>query len=222
LPTATSARIIACGGISTPILTNGDQIIITCGSVSEQIVSGPIFINFSGQDSACAAATTTIETGNALTFYPETCTFVAPSTNTDTIIVNVGSTQIPIVPNAKVRPVPVDVKPGTNNPSTISLKNDKTIAVAILGNSNFNVNSIDKTLSTLKFGDSLTATPAQATKVSIGDVNADGLKDLVAQFKLSETNISSGDALGCMVGKLAASSGGTTIQGCDAIRVIKG
>ena len=86
---ASAAKISVCGGISTTTLTPGSEVIITCGSVTEQIVSGPISISFTGQSSDCLA-TTTIESGNTLTFYADTCTFTAPSTNPDTVIVTVG------------------------------------------------------------------------------------------------------------------------------------
>ena len=91
-----------------------------------------------------------------------------------------------------------------------------------VGTSTFDVNSIDKTLSTLKFGDSLTATPAPAIKASIGDLNLDGFKDLTVQFKLSQTNLGMGDMMGCIVGKMLTSAGDAAIEGCDTIRVIKG
>ena len=215
------ATISSCdSSISPASLTPGDSVTFTCHSAEVKVITGPVSLSFVGQDAACKASSN-IESGNTLTFYADTCTFTAPSTNPDTIIVTLGTTQIPIGPSASIRPVTVDVKPGSN-PATISLKNDKTITVAVLGTASFDVNSIDKTLSTLKFGDRLTATPAPAIKASIGDVNLDGFKDLTAQFKLSQTNLGLGDTMGCIVGKLLTSAGGAAIEGCDAIRVIKG
>jgi hypothetical protein len=156
-----------------------------------------------------------------LEFNPQSCTFIAPNSNSDTIVVDLGKIQLSIGPGSSMKPVLVDVKPGSN-PATINLKNEHTIAIAILGTSDFDVNLIDNSLSSIRFGHSLTATPALATKVSTGDVNGDGLTDLIVHFRTSQTGLVVGDATGCIVGKLKQSAGGASIAGCDSIRLIKG
>ena len=153
--------------------------------------------------------------GDGLTNGNDNCPSVANTNQADLDTDGIGNACDPH------NTVTVDVKPG-NNPATINLKIEKVITVAILGGDKVDVTSIDTTLSTLKFGHSSTATPATAEKVSISDVNKDGIKDLVVQFKLSKTNLVSGDTMGCIVGKLKSTSGGFSIEGCDAIRVIKG
>jgi len=193
-------------------------VVLSCGSIIENVFDGTADTTFVAGDGR--TATTTIDAGNELTFDPDTFTFTAPDTNSDTIIVNVGGLEIPLVPDSNIKPVNIDVKPGVKSPATINLKIEKTIAVAILGDVYLDVSQIDRTLSTLKFGDSLSATPATAIKTSLKDVNLDGKMDLVAHFKLSQTNLSLGDTMGCLKGKMKETFGGATIEGCDTIRLV--
>jgi len=209
---------ISCG-TSSALVGGTGTVNIICGSITVEALDGTIESTFFADDGR--TATTSMDGGNSLTFYSDTFTFTTPDTNPDTIVVNVGGLEIPLVPDSNIKPVNIDVKPGEKNPATINLKIEKIIAVAILGDASLDVSQIDRTLSTLKFGDSLSATPATATKTSLKDVNLDGRMDLVAQFKLSQTNLSLEDTMGCITGKMKETFGGATIEGCDTIRLIQ-
>ncbi len=214
-----NVQISACSGAMILTASDGDNFVMTCGSATLQVLTGPVEEILIGSDGSTASAT--IGTGSTLTFYPDTFTFSTPSSNTDPIIITKDGLQFPLPPNSNIKPVNIDVKPGEKNPATINLKIEKTIAVAILGDVYLDVGQIDRTLSTLKFGDSLSATPATATKTSLKDVNLDGRMDLVAHFKLSQTNLSLGDTMGCIKGQMKQAFGGATIEDCDAVRLIQ-
>ena len=119
-----------------------------------------------------------------------------------------------------LRIVGIDIKP--NDPkNTISIKNDKSVRVAILGSTITPVSDIDITpLSTdaPKFGGS---TPRAPVGASLEDVNGDGLIDLVLKYNSGKSNplgFASGDTVGCINGKL---NDGTPVTGCDFVRIIK-
>jgi uncharacterized repeat protein (TIGR01451 family) len=120
----------------------------------------------------------------------------------------------------KVIVVDIDIKPGEEK-NTISINNDKSVRVAILASSTFDVSTID--LSPLssdapKFGGSNPKAPAST---NLEDVNKDGRKDLVLKYNEGPKNplgFKSGDTQGCLTGKLID---GTPILGCDPVRIIK-
>ena len=112
-------------------------------------------------------------------------------------------------------PVEIDIKPGSN-PNSINLKKDKTITVAVLGSSTFDVNTIDRSsLSDApKFGG---ATPQSPIRFSLQDVNKDGYVDLVLQYKLLGLGFNLSSTEGCITGML---TDGTLIEGCDSVRIV--
>ena len=119
-----------------------------------------------------------------------------------------------------LRIVNIDIKPNDSK-NTISINNDNSVRVAILGSDTTPINQIDiSPLSTdaPKFGGS---TPQAPVSTSIVDVNNDGKKDLVLKYNAGKTNplgFKSGDIQGCINGKLID---GTLIAGCDVVRIIK-
>jgi hypothetical protein len=115
--------------------------------------------------------------------------------------------------------VDIDVKPGDSK-NTISINNDKSVRVAILGTEDFDVSSVD--ISPLsdapKFGG---RTPRGPVATSLEDVSKDGIADLVMKYNEGPKNplgFRTGDTQGCITGKL---TDGTPILGCDTVRVIK-
>ena len=59
---------------------------------------------------------------------------------------------------------------------------------------------------------------AEAEGLSLEDVDGDGSNDLVARFRLRETGIAVGSSGACLTIKMVS---GQTIEGCDAITVVK-
>ena len=110
--------------------------------------------------------------------------------------------------------VDIDIKPGSD-PNSINPRSKGVIPVAILGSADFDVNDVDVT--TLTFGPD-GATPAHRAGGHVEDVNGDGFDDLVSHYRTQDTGVSSGDTEACVDG---ATTGGTPIHGCDAVRVVR-
>jgi O-glycosyl hydrolase len=84
--------------------------------------------------------------------------------------------------------------------------------VAILGEPDFDVREID--LSTLRCGPG-GARPVHRSGGHFGDVNDDGVTDLIAHFEVNEVGLGVGDEAICAMGNTFA---GRSFEGCDAIR----
>ncbi len=117
--------------------------------------------------------------------------------------------------------VAIDIKPGSN-PNSIHRNSMGVVPVAILGSAAFDVTTVDVT--TLTFGPA-GATPAHdltdpATYAGhLQDVNGDGFMDLVSHYAQKLLGLVPADVEACLSG---ATTAGTPIQGCDAVRVIGG
>lgn len=98
LPATVSACILG-----TYLLDAGDSVVITCGSVITQVISGPIEVEYTGANSETITAT--IQTGNGLTFNDDTQTFSAPVSNTQTIELTVDGQTITVEPGDEEVPV---------------------------------------------------------------------------------------------------------------------
>ena len=88
------------------------------------------------------------------------------------------------------------------------------IPVAIFGEPEFDVAEID--LTTLAFGPG-GAQPTHRSGGHFGDVNQDGIIDLVSHFKVKEVSLDVGDELVCAIGN---TFDGRAFEGCDAIRTL--
>ena len=109
----------------------------------------------------------------------------------------------------------IDIKPGSY-PNAINLESPGMLPVALLGNSDFSVSSVDTDM--VKFGrmhefDSGASPVHFASK----DVNSDGFIDIVFHFKIQETGLTSSDAEACLHGMLLD---GTHFCGHDSIKIV--
>ena len=90
------AVINGCGGISIITLSPGDNIVVTCGSVTIDVTNGPVEVTFIGTGEI--EATSSLTAGNSITFDPDTFSFVVPPTNLDPVVVIVDGEQVILNP----------------------------------------------------------------------------------------------------------------------------
>ena len=90
------ATVIVCEGAAVITLDVGDVIIVTCGSVTIEVLAGSVEVIFVGEDGTEAVAS--IGQGNELTFDTDAVTFDAPATNADTIVIMAADEQISVPP----------------------------------------------------------------------------------------------------------------------------
>ena len=104
------AAIAVCQGAAIISLDAGDIVIVTCGSVTIKVIAGMVEVTFVADDGT--KATTSLGEGNELTFDAKTVVFEAPSTNPDTIVVQVEDGQISVAPGEQVQ-VEAQISPET-------------------------------------------------------------------------------------------------------------
>jgi hypothetical protein len=90
------AIVDVCGGISIITLGLGDEIVVTCSSVTIEVINGTVDITFISTEGT--QGTTSLPAGNSITFDQDLFSFVAPPTNTQTITIDVEGTPIMISP----------------------------------------------------------------------------------------------------------------------------
>jgi hypothetical protein len=111
--------------------------------------------------------------------------------------------------------VPIDIKPGSY-PNSINLDSEGVIPVAILGNSTFDVETINQT--TLEFEGNGAREKGKSGKIgAFEDVNDDGFLDLVVHFPVEELDLTDQDTEGTLTGSLFD---GTPIEGTDDICIV--
>ena len=91
------AIISVCGGSATFTLNDGNEVLVTCGSVTIENISGPaVDITFIATDGS--QAITSVVSGDSLTFEPTTFTITAPETNKAPTVVSVDGEVFTIEP----------------------------------------------------------------------------------------------------------------------------
>jgi len=109
--------------------------------------------------------------------------------------------------------VKVDIKPDSD-PNSINPSLDGDLPVAIFGSDTFDVADVD--VNSLVFGPG--RAPLDHRNGPHGkDLNRDGLKDLVAHFRIEESAIAFGDMRACVSGRMLD---GALFKGCDGVRTI--
>ena len=107
-------------------------------------------------------------------------------------------------------PVVIDIKPRKKPEDVISLKKDKNLKVAIVGEESFDALQVDP--ATVKFG----SNEASPVRFKGQDYNRDGFPDLILTFKLNETGIICGDTEATLTGE---TYGKEVIEGSDSFTV---
>jgi len=176
------AFVDACGNSSLS-LSAGDSTNVSCGSVTIEVVSGMIDVEFVGDDGTTVTATLT--EGDDVTFEQDTLIFTNEGENPVTLIVN-GEEQtiLPGESSTLITEIIIDIKPGSEE-NPINLKSEGVISVAVLSTDSFDATTLD--VETMTFG------PNDATeshnKLHIEDVNGDGLDDVVLHFKTQDIGV---------------------------------
>ncbi len=81
-------------------LIAGNQVVVTCGSITIEVLSGPVEITFVAADGT--PATTALSTGNTVTFDPITFTFTTPATNAVPTVILVNETEFTMLPGETI------------------------------------------------------------------------------------------------------------------------
>ncbi|MFI5405399.1 MAG: DNRLRE domain-containing protein [Nitrososphaerales archaeon] len=109
------AVVNACGGFSLITLSPGDEIVVTCSSVTVNLINGQVEILFIGIDNT--EASVILPQGNTITFDPNFFSFVVPPENTEPLIILVNGTEITINPGSAILTAESDsfLKSGNKN-----------------------------------------------------------------------------------------------------------
>lgn len=121
------------------------------------------------------------------------------------------------VPGSTQLALKIDIDP-RKFPNQVEANGDEPIDVAILSTGPGNINSFDATKvkpATVRFGK--IGTEAIPKSFKLVDINRDGFKDMVFNFRTSKTGIKCGDKTAKLIGKTVK---GRVIFGIDSIKVV--
>ena len=111
----------------------------------------------------------------------------------------------------RILEVEIDVRPASAT-NAINPAAQGVVPVALLGSEELGLGAIDP--GSLAFGPAGAAPVRPGTQ---GDLNGDGLSDLLLQFQIPATGIQAGDTEACLTG---ATFEGRRLEGCDPIRTV--
>ncbi len=183
------ATVSACNGSALLNLDAGEQVGITCGSVSIEVIDGPVDAVLVGSDGT--EISVSLDASQSLTFYPETLVMTTPEGQADIIVTIDG--QPVIIPGGNSSPVgiPIEViiRPGADDGAVpvLNLSSNGVVPVAILGTEMLDVRQIDVT--TVRFGGTGLEAAETHGRGHYEDTNDDGLVDLVLHFRIGALGI---------------------------------
>ena len=209
---AIPATISVCGSRARISFRAGDDAVITCSSVTVEVTSGTVEVEFIADDGT--TATTSVDQGNTLTFYPETITFTAAPTNSSLVVVLVDGEVVSIEPGQTSRAVDIDIKPGSF-PNSIKMSENGAIPVAVFSTEAFDATLIDP--STITLNSSSVRLRGKGFAASFEDIDQDGILDLVVQVDRGGFE-TTGDGIGFLKG---ITFNGMHVKGSDSVRVIQ-
>jgi hypothetical protein len=210
----TPADVSVCGGATKYSLGDGDEIVVTCGSVVSHVLSGTVVVIMNATDGQFA--TTTLKSGNGLVFDPATFTITAPEGNQEAVVVSVGAMEHVLEPATSTRMVTIDIKPGSQT-NCFSNDGHGVIPVAIFGSEWFDVNLINPGSVQLEGSSVRAVGKSDKLLAHIEDVNGDGYDDLLIQIQDTDNTFTEGSTTAELTGSLYD---GTRIVGADAICIV--
>ena len=206
------AKISACAGATNVNLRAGNQTVITCGSVTAEIISGPIEFTFFADDGS--GATSQVDTGITLTFEPVMATFTAPADNPEPVIIVIDGREYSLDPGETFMPILIDVKPDDDS-NTVNLGAQGVIPVAVLTEGIFDAAHLDVPTLTLE-GIAVKANGKSGNYGDLKDIDGDGDLDLLVHFA-SGLGLPAGQQTVTLEGKTLD---GGSVEGTDYIRIV--
>lgn len=206
-------QVSVCGGSALLSFFGGEDVVVTCGSVTVRVFHGPVEIRYTSASGA--TATTSLGAGNTLTFEPATFTFTATATNASSVVVLVAGGSLAVAPGATVTvqatiTVMIDIKPGSER-NTINPREKGNVTVAVLGTPTFDPRTIDP--ATVRFGPG----GAPALKPKARDADHDRNGDGVFRFDVARTGITCDQTSVTLTGQTRS---GVAFQGSDRITTV--
>jgi len=209
------ASVRVCNGRGVYEFGAGEnQVFSSCSSVITEVVKGEVDLKLFSDEGVLA--TTTLTEPNKLTFDPESFTFTAPASNTETILVFVRGVPFQVVPGEALLIPQIDIKPGSDV-NSINTKSKGAIPVAILSFTGFDASSEVSTAS-LTFGRTGNEPSFKLCNSSLQDVNGDGLPDLMCHFDTQLAGFQAGDGRGFLKGQ---ARNGVPIEANDTVRTVQ-
>jgi len=205
-----TATVGACN--VTLLLTDDDSIVITCGSLTAQVLAGPIEMLL-GAD---IAVTVPSETTAMVTELADGQFTIKNSPESmGTIIVEFQTKMIELDPGESGISVIIDIKPGSE-PNCFNNDGHGVIPVAILSSADFDATQVDPSTILLD-GQGVRVVGKGNIQAHIEDVDGDGLEDLVVQIEDVDGTYKQGNTTAILTGETFDSA---SILSMDSICIV--